>query len=78
MTNELLHGRCHAKYQKIHIYDQFVQEVMSQKVKLFVQMHASMFKSGHPSKGQGYDFMVEEENKKVKSWLTQGVPSDKP
>ena len=77
MTKELFHGRSHPKYQDIEIYDQFVQHIMPEKVKQFVRLNATMSKTGHPSKGQGYDFILEEENKSLKIWLKRGTPTDK-
>lgn len=50
---------------------------MPVEFKQFFDSQCSLSKSGHPSKGQGFDFVLEEENKNVKAWLKRGVPTDK-
>lgn len=35
-----------------------------------------MSRSHDESKGQGYDFILEELNREVKHWIRKGVPSD--
>ena len=77
MSKELFHGRNHPLYQDIEIFDQYVQMILPDEVKDFFMKHSTLSKSGHPSKGQGYDFILEEENKLVKSWLKKGVPTEK-
>ena len=76
MTKELFHGRCHPKYQDIEIYDAFRRLIMPDQLKEYMYTFCSIFKSGHVSKGQGIDFLLEEENKNVKVWLKRGVPTD--
>ncbi|XP_062621416.1 uncharacterized protein LOC134283013 [Saccostrea cucullata] len=34
-------------------------------------------KSGHPSKGEGCDFILEAKNRQAKSWLPSGAPKEK-
>lgn len=76
MTKELFHGRNHPKYQEIEIYESFIKKIMPVELQQFMNTFCSISKSGHPSKGQGLDFLLEEENKNVKCWLKRGVPSD--
>ena len=77
MTKELFHGRNHPRYQDIEIYEQFVFQILPDELAAFVQSHCSVSKSGHLSRGQGFDFILEEENKTVKNWLKRGVPTDR-
>ena len=77
MTKELFHGRNHPRYQDIEIYEQFVFQILPDELSSFVQSHCSVSKSGHLSRGQGFDFILEEENKTVKTWLKRGVPTDR-
>ena len=77
MTKELFHGRNHPRYQEIEIYEQFVSHILPDELLSFVQSNCSVSKSGNKSRGQGFDFILEEENKTVKTWLKRGVPSDK-
>ena len=76
MTKELFHGRNHPKYQEIEMYENFVSMILPPELKDYFKQHCSLSKSGHQSKGQGYDFILEEENKNVKGWLKRGVPTD--
>ena len=76
MTKELIHGRCHPKYQDIEIYETFCKKIMPDDLKFLMNRFCSNSKSGHPSKGQGLDFLLEEENKNVKGWLKRGIPTD--
>lgn len=77
MSKELFHGRNHPKYQEIEIYETFVFHLLPLELENFLNSNCSVSKSGHESKGQGYDFLLEEENKTVKSWLKRGVPTEK-
>ena len=43
----------------------------------FLSQFESISKTGEASKGQGYDFILEEDNKEVKKWIKRGVASDK-
>ncbi|KAK3106985.1 hypothetical protein FSP39_004438 [Pinctada imbricata] len=76
MTKELFHGRNHPRYQEIEMYESFMSRIVPEKLSIFLQTLCSLSKSGHPSKGQGFDFLLEEENKNVKAWLKRGVPTD--
>ena len=76
MTKEIFHGRRHPKYQEIEMVETFQRYVMPSEVREFCDKHESVSKYGNPSTGQGFDFVLEEENKAIKSWIKHGVPSD--
>ena len=76
MTRNLFHGRNHPKYQEIELVDSMLRHLMPAELKSFFEQHESITKTHDHSKGQGYDFILEELNKEVKSWLRKGVPSD--
>ena len=59
MTKELFHGRHHPKYQEIDIYEQFMFQIIPGQLSSFIQSHCSVSKSGHLSRGQGFDFILE-------------------
>ena len=65
------------QYQEVEIYDEFLYQIMPSEIKTFLEASCSLSKSGHLSKGQGYDFVLEEENKNVKASLKRGVPTEK-
>ena len=67
MTKEFFHGRHHPKYQEIEIYEQFMFQIIPGQLSSFIQRHCSVSKSGHLSRGQGFDFILEDENKTVKT-----------
>ena len=76
MTKELFHGRNHPRYQQIEMIESFQLSVMPDKIREFTNTFYSLSKSGSPSNGQGFDFVLEEENKMVKSWIRHGVPTE--
>lgn len=79
MTKELFHGRRHPVYQEIEIMEQFQRAVRPEKLREFEERHESMSKTSGvkgKNKGQGFDFILEEENKDIKQWIKRGVPSD--
>ena len=66
MTKELFHGRSHPKYQQIEIHDTFQRLAMPRELHEFSELNESMTRSGGSagkSKGRGYDFILEEENR---------------
>ena len=77
MTKELFHGRNHPKYQQIEIFKDAVDRVMPSDLNTIFQQNASISKSGCQSAGQGYDFLLEEENKDLQKWIRRGVASDR-
>ena len=75
MSKELFHARTHPRYQQIEILDSFMRKAMPKDLRCFLEQHESVSKSGHPSKGQGLDYLLEETNKQVKKWMVRDVPS---
>ena len=75
MFKELLHGKSHGKYQEIELVTEFIQREAPQEVKQMMKKHASVSKSGNPSSGQHFDFILEEDNKEIKAWVPKGTPS---
>lgn len=49
-------------------------EIMPSKTQQLISKNAKLSKSGHPSRAQSYDYVLEEENKGVKSWIPRGIP----
>ena len=75
MSKGLFHGRTHPRYQQIEMIETLQRKLMPNDLKTFISMHESMSRTDS-SKGQGYDFILEEINKGVKSWIRRGVASD--
>ncbi|XP_045198503.2 uncharacterized protein LOC123552823 [Mercenaria mercenaria] len=46
------------------------------EVQDFIKKNICMSQSGHPSKAEGGDFILERTNKKIKSYMPHGVPTD--
>ncbi|XP_071163549.1 uncharacterized protein [Mytilus edulis] len=76
MSKGLFHGRVHPRYQQIEMLDTVHRFLMPEQLQTFLSNHESMSKTGDESKGQGYDFILEEVNKGIKSWIRRGVASD--
>ena len=76
MSRGLFHGRNHPRYQCIEIVDSMQRELMPEEMTYFVESHESMSKTGDKSRGQGFDFILEELNKEIKVWMHRGVPTD--
>lgn len=71
----LFHGRNHPKYRYIDIYDSTMRSLYPAELAKFLELHQSISRSGHPSRGEDMDFILESFNKQSKSWFTSGVPS---
>ncbi|XP_060595290.1 uncharacterized protein LOC132749514 isoform X1 [Ruditapes philippinarum] len=76
MTKELFHGRSHPKYQSIEIYDTLQDILMPKEVQTLNDLYSSITTSGNTSTGQDFDFVLEEKNKQLKSWIPKGMPTD--
>jgi hypothetical protein len=76
LTRDLFHGRNHPKYQEIEIFHDFLQRSSHPEIRDFMNTYVSVTKSGHPSRGQRFDFLLEEENRSIKKWISRGVASD--
>ena len=46
------------------------------EIKQFVSQNIKCSQSGHQSKAEGGDFVLESVNKKIKSWMPSGVPTE--
>ncbi|CAG2184636.1 unnamed protein product [Mytilus edulis] len=77
MTKELFHGRSHPKYQVIEIFDTIQDLTMPEEVRSLNDIYSSITTSGNKSLGEDFDFILEEKNKQLKSWMPKGVPTDK-
>lgn len=76
MSKELFHGRNHPRYQQIEMIESVQRKLCPNELANFIQLHESMSKTREKSKGQGYDFILEEVNKGIKSWIRKGIASD--
>ena len=76
MSKELFHGCNHPKYQEIEIFSSFMEKAAPDKINEFLAQNISVSKSGSPSAGQGYDFLLEEGNREVHQWIRRGVATD--
>ena len=75
--SSLFHGRNHPFYQRIELYS-LVQSFLFPSSEVQEQ-HASFYTisvSGDPSKGEDWDFILENKNKIVKSWIPKGGCKD--
>lgn len=77
MTKELFHGRSHPKYQVIEIFDTIQDIMMPEEVRSLSDKYSSITTSGNKSLVEDFDFILEEKNKQLKSWMPKGVPTDK-
>ncbi len=77
VTKELFHGRNHPRYQELELWDTFRDLVMPKKLLEFSNKYMSISKSGNRSTGQGFDFLLEEDNREIKKWIKRVLPTDK-
>ncbi|CAC5389991.1 unnamed protein product [Mytilus coruscus] len=74
---ELFYGRSHPHYQNIELFDTLQYHFMPDDVRNVWDTNISFTVSGHPSKGQDMDFLLEEKNRAVKQFIPSGsIPSD--
>ena len=73
---ELIHARNHPKYHQLEIYDTVMYHLAPPEVRDFLDSHTSISRSGDKSLGEDLDFITEEENRKSKKLLPNGVPTD--
>lgn len=76
MTKELFNGRSHPKYQSIEVYDTLQDLMMPEAVMHLNDAYTSITTTGNHSTGEDFDFILEEKNRQVKSWIPKGVPTD--
>ena len=65
----------HPKYQKLHLRDLLERVQMPELLKSYLESHESFSVSNFYNRCQGGDFIQEESNKLVKSFLPPGMPS---
>ncbi|XP_053402977.1 uncharacterized protein LOC128558141 [Mercenaria mercenaria] len=71
---KLFYGFNHTYYQEIVYRDLKTRTLAPQEVKEFLEKTESFSVSGHESKGEGGDFVLEAVNGKSKRWLPPGIP----
>ena len=73
----LFWGRAHPYYQKIELFDQLQYFAMPEEVRQVWDENVSITRSGDDSRGQDFDFILEEKNRNIKSGLPRAsVPSE--
>ena len=65
----------HPKYQVLHLRDLFERVQMPDEIRSYVESHESFSPSGLQNRGQGGDFVQEESNRLIKSFLPPSIPS---
>lgn len=63
-------------YQELHVRDCILRSSMPKEINSFVEATESISVSGHPSKGEGGDFILESKNRRTKMWLPTGLPTE--
>ena len=71
----LLYGRHHPKYQEIHLRDMCDRACYPSKLHDHMKQTESFTVTGENNKGQGADFIHEELNRTIKSFLPPGPVS---
>lgn len=69
MFRGLFRGRCHPKYQLIEMYDSMQRYLQPEDLRNFTEKYETRSRTNDRSKGQGFDFILEEINKLVKTWI---------
>ena len=65
----------HVIYRDLIINDMQIQIEAPEEIKTFISRNQSYSRSGDPSKGEGGDYVTENENRHLKSHLSPGLPS---
>ncbi|XP_071139288.1 uncharacterized protein [Mytilus edulis] len=74
---ELFYGRSHPHYRDIELFDTLQYHFMPDEVKNIWDNNTAFTVSGHNSKGQDLDFLLEEKNRAVKQFIPSGsIPSN--
>ena len=73
----LFYGLNMTQYMEIDLKHRLNMSQCPQEVKQFVEQCYGMSQSGHVSKCEGGDFILESKNKRMKMWLPPGVPTFK-
>ncbi|CAC5391852.1 unnamed protein product [Mytilus coruscus] len=76
MTKELFSARSHPKYQAIEVFDTLQDILMPIEVSKLNDKYSSFSTTGNKSLGEDADFVLEEKNRQLKSWIPKGIPRD--
>jgi hypothetical protein len=63
-------------YMETYIRDSMIRVQCPSAVQEFIETNESYSVSGNPNKGEGGDFVLENINRKIKSVMPPGLPSD--
>ncbi|CAC5407837.1 unnamed protein product [Mytilus coruscus] len=63
-------------YQELHCRDIIMHMTMPDDVKSLINQNQAFSCSGHPSKGEGGDFILEAKNRRTKTWMPPCIPSE--
>lgn len=74
--SQLFYGLNMTTYMEITIRVDHLLQSAPPEVLQFIKDNICLSQSGHPSKGEGGDFILESVNKKIKSWMPPGVPTE--
>ena len=68
----LFHGRNHPFYQLIELFSLVQAFQLPEEVTKLLNSYFTISVSGDPSKGEDWDFVLENKNKVVKAWIPKG------
>ena len=71
----LFYGLNKTQYMEIDLRHKITMKQCPDSVKQFICQVLSLSQSGHPSKCEGGDFILESKNKRMKMWLPSGAPT---
>ena len=73
---DLFHGRNHPIYQLIDVYFLLPQFVLPNDVTDLINDSFTISISDDPSKGEDWDFVLENVNKATQKWVPKGLPTN--
>ena len=76
MAQPLLFARNHPRYQQIAISEDLLLLQAPTSVQEFLRSNVSATVSGDASRGQGYDYLLEEKNRQIKRFISSSVTPD--
>ena len=72
----LFYGLNMTSYMEITLRYENILKKAPPEIKTFISENIACSQSGHPSKAEGGDFILESVNKKIKGWMPPGVPTE--
>ena len=69
-------GRNHPKYRELHLRDLVLRTQLPDDMAQHIKENEAFSVSGDAAKGQGADFIQEEKNRVIKSFLPPGMPTE--